>query len=551
LKPAADGTIILTVDFGAEVDAFLELDVTTRDPSALLVWFGESMPEVDGFIASQHPDPRSDRYLPKAGRHRLRFEQRGFRFVRLIFNDIRGEVTLHNLSAQALFTFQRRDGDFQCSDRRFQRVWQTSAYCARVCTQADTVWDGIKRDRGGWFGDARVIKLAVDHVFFDPRPAEAMMSSLPSDCWGNRIPNYSFDAAAMLKQHILFYGLDRLCVKECYRRLKALLAWTKRTQVDKTGFLTRTDHEYFHNIGFLDWSSMPVGGRFEELSWLQIKYLEGLRNTIDIALLLKDSNTAHALQKDADRLAKRIMKRFWKDGVGMIHSLNYTGEWSCISSGTHYQKTYIDKIQKGPSGPSRHSNAVAVWAGLATPAMKEIILKKVFNSQSIPPLITAYFEFFEQSARAECGDRRGAIMHMRDYVGTMLEQEETGTLWEVYDPTIRDLRKYSSDFTIKWEWAASLCHGWGAGAIPIAARYLLGIEPTSPGYRTVALNPLLELPWTFCATIPTPEGTITVERDKPDGAVRYSVPKGIAVTAGTGAEVRTPSASRAPRSSGR
>lgn len=206
LRPAADGTTSLTVDFGAEVDAFLELEVTTPGPSALLVWFGESLPEAEGFIASQHPDPRSDRYLAKAGRHRLRFDQRGFRFVRLIFNDVRQAVVIHRLAADARFTFQRRDGDFQCSDRRFQRVWQTSTYTARVCTQSDTIWDGIKRDRGGWFGDARVIKLAVDHVFFDPRPAEAMMATLPSDTWGNRIPNYSFDAAAMLKQHILFYG---------------------------------------------------------------------------------------------------------------------------------------------------------------------------------------------------------------------------------------------------------------------------------------------------------------------------------------------------------
>jgi hypothetical protein len=45
----------------------------------------------------------------------------------------------------------------------------------------------------------------------------------------------------------------------------------------RDGFLIRTDRQYFFGIGFVDWSLMPVGGRFEELCWLQCRYVEGLR----------------------------------------------------------------------------------------------------------------------------------------------------------------------------------------------------------------------------------------------------------------------------------
>ena len=257
-----------------------------------------------------------------------------------------------------------------------------------------------------------------------------------------------------------------------------------------------------------------------------------MRAAIDAALLLKDSQAAHEWQGDTDRLAKRIIKRFWKPGVGFIHTLNHAGAAETpYASGynEHYQKTYVEKVRLGPSGPSRHSNALAVFAGLATAPMKEVILRSVFRNKSFPAINTAYFSYYEKSAWAECGDPAGAILGLRDYLGQMLENEDSATLWELYDPNIRDMRKYSVACLTNWICPTSLCHGWGAGLVPIAARHLLGITPTRPGYRSITLQPLLELPWSYRAVVPTPEGAITVERDDPKGPVRYSVPSAIKI----------------------
>jgi hypothetical protein len=231
-------------------------------------------------------------------------------------------------------------------------------------------------------------------------------------------------------------------------------------------------------------------------------------------------------------LAKRIVKLFWKPGVGFTHTLNHSGApANPYGSGylEHYQKTVVEKIRLGPSGPSRHSNALALLAGLATPAMKKVILRKVFQNQSLPAINSAYFSYFEKTAWAECGDPAGAILGLRDYLSQMLETEDSATLWELYVPAIRDMRRYGNGYSIDNPWSISLCHGWGAGLVPIAARNLLGIRPTSPGYKSVTLQPLGQLPWTFQATVPTPEGPIVVRRDDPRGPVRYSLPKAIRV----------------------
>lgn len=543
LNPGPNPRQEFLLDFGTELDGGLEIELTATDDLLLLACFGESIPEAEGLVTGHHPDPTFHWHL-RRGRRRLTVPQRGFRFVRLVFHEIRKPLTIHEILTRAEFTFRERSGDFHCSDRRFQRVWQSSVYSARLCTRETTIWDGIKRDRFGWYGDARIIKLAADNVFFDPRPAEAMLSALPTGQWANAIPNYSFDAVAMLKQHILFYGLGRPCIRPCYDKIKALLSWIRRTQLTRGGFIRRTDQPLFGEIGFVDWSPMPPGGRLEELCWLQCKYLEALRNAADIAGFLGDRDTRRQLDRDIARLEICIRRTFWNARRGFIHTLNHIGvsplpppfengwqyDLKCHPQfGVHYQKTYVEKIRRGPSGPSRQANALALLAGLASPVMKQVILDRVFDNPRIPPVVTAYFSYYEQTARALCGDPAGAILHMRDYVGHMLETEDSATLWEFYDPTLTDMRRYSIFHGVFWAWPVSLCHGWGAGAVPIAARHLLGIEPTGPGFETLALKPCLDIRWSYQAEVPTPRGLIRLTREKPGGEIVVEAPKGIRV----------------------
>ena len=543
--------VTMLIDFGTEVDAKLIIDLKLGSDVNLMACFGESEPEAEGLVPGHHPIPTYYWHLDKGNQH-VESETRGFRFVRLVFSDVKKPLLLGQVAAHATLTFKERHGDFQCSDPRFQRVWQSSVYTARLCTKKDTIWDGIKRDRVGWYGDARIIKLAADNVFFDPKPAEAMLMALPTDEWANCIPNYSFDAIAMLRQHMLFYGADRPCVRPCYNKILELLAWAWRTQTNRDGFIIRTDRRYFGNIGFLDWGKFPVGGRLEELCWLQCKYLEGLRNTEAIAVMLGDHRTVSELTPRIAKLARLIVKRFWNQRKGFVHTLNHVGNpqlppdaktgWAFEPHNTpgyemHYAKTYVEKVRLGPSGPSRQSNALAVLAGLTSANMGNTVRRRVFDNPDLPPIITAYFLYYEQRARALCGDSIGAIMNFRDYIGNMLETEDSATVWELYNPEVTDLRKYIGLDGRLWTWPISLCHGWGAGAVPIAAEFLLGINPVAPGFSTVDIKPCTEIPWSFEAAVPTPHGIIRVERERERGIIHYTIPKGIQLTPETKAGI--------------
>ena len=551
LKPDANRRVDVMLDFGTELDGRLSLRLNAPSPVNLMACFGESEPEAAGLVPGHNPNPTYYWHIAK-GNRRILSETRGFRFVRLVFSGVEKPLRLREAAMVGALTFVERRGDFHCSDKRFQRVWQSSVYTARVCTQENTIWDGPKRDRVGWYGDARISKLAVDNVFFDPRPAEAMLAAMPTDQWANEIPNYSFDGIAMLKQHILYYGRNRPCVRPCYQNFLKLLKWAWRTQVDREGLIIRTDHPYFGDMGFVDWSDYPAGGRFEELCWLQCKYLAALHNTRQIAVILGDEKTVRKLAPRIASLERLLVERFWNSRKGFIHTLNHIGRpksdrqktgWDYdpfenLQAGIHYRKTYEENVRLGPSGASRQSNALAVLAGLPTPKMAETILKRVFDNPGISPVITAYFSYYEQLARGLCGDPAGAVLHMRDFVGKMLEANDSATLWETcYDLPPSDLRRYFGCVGDLWTWPVSLCHGWGAGAVPLATQFLLGIVPAAPAFARIALAPCGNIPWRFTADVPTPRGIIHVVKEKKTGDIRYTIPKSIKLVPETQARV--------------
>jgi hypothetical protein len=526
IRPDSAGRLEIVLDLGTEVEGELELQCQARSRCTAYVTFGESAPEAQGWgVQGQHPVPTVQWHMGGPGRHVNRFAPRGFRFIRIAVHDVRAKLVLRAVAAHAWFAFRGRGGDFQCSDRRMQRVWQASAYTARLCARENAYWDGVKRDRLGWYGDARVTQETTDNVYLDPAPAAGMLLRLDTNAWANGIPGYSFDAVAMLAQLILAHGPGVAGMAEMYARMRGLLAWVARTQTAPSGLLTRRDgQEYFFHMGFVDWALMPVGGRFEELSWVQFKYLEALRYATRIATFLKKPADAEHYTALAQRLARRLSKLFWRPGKGFIHTLNMTGKaWQKPTPEEHYRKTYIDKVRLGESGPSRHSSALAVWAGLAvTPAMRRSALRSL-TSETIPALITGYFKYYEQSARAMCGQRAEAILTMRDCIGRQLEFDDSPTVSEYFEPDVTDFRRWSLHGFPK-----SMCHGWSSGTVGIVARHLLGVSAVAPGYAAITLDPA-NIPWAYHAAIPTPHGPIRVTRDTPRGPIHYDVPQGIQI----------------------
>ena len=534
LRPDSEGRIDLLLDFGTELEAELVLRIRTASATSLPVFvaFGESIPEADGCgIPTTNPLSTVAWHNQGKGFHRNRFAARGFRFVRIQIEDARSPVEFIAISADAWIAFRERQGDFSCDNPRFQSLWQTSVYTARVCSRPDSFWDGVKRDRVGWFGDARITQMTADAVFADPAPALHMLEQLPTDRWTMGIPGYTFAAVAMLHQLILAHGTRHPAIPDLYRRMSLALQWAHRTQLNQQGLMVRDpDHHYFGRVAFVDWSPMPVGGQFEELSWLQCQHLEALRLATELAIWLNRPQDAARYSRRAHELARVIRRRFWRTGKGMIHTRSQTiREWKPLvvlplpeTVDNEYRRLYFRLPSIGESRPSRHSQTLAVWAGLVqTPADRDLVLRTLQSARH-PVLITAYFRYFEAVARAECGDPTGALRNFVDYLTDQVEPNDSATLWEWHDPAVRGFQRWSLG-----DWPKSLCHGWSSGLVPLTQRYVLGIQPRTPGFTNLRINPTVNPPFAFQATVPTPFGPIYVQKDTARSKPQYTIPRGI------------------------
>jgi len=527
------GLVELTLDFGTELEAELEIRCRVATPCSVCVLFGEGPLEVTGValptIVPHVPLPVEHYHFESAGLNTARFAARGFRFVRIVFADADRGVRLVRVVAHAVFACRSPDGGFWTDDHLLQRAWEASLYTARLCTRPEAYWDGIKRDRVGWYGDARITQQTMDCAFVNPVPAERMLLAMPVDSWANQIPTYSFDGIAMFRQLLLRYGPGRH-TNDIYRRIRAMMKWTERTQINGDGLFARNEAvDYFFGIGFIDWSPMPMGGRFEEVSWMQFRWLEALRLASDAARWTGHRADAARWAGMADRLAPKLIEMFYRKGKGFVHTLNRSSRaWEKNEPDRHYSSSYVQKTRLGASGPSRHSSSLAVLAGLASdPSCRSDVLR-VLSDPLVPAVITPYFAWFEQTARAECGDSDEALRRMLTYVGTQVVAGDSATVWESFEPEVKGLRRWSLG-----RWAKSLCHGWSSGLVPMVERYLVGVRPVLPGFDAVELLPRSAMPWSFDAAIPTPHGPIRAVCERGGGPVHYRVPRPIAV-AGSG-----------------
>jgi hypothetical protein len=508
----------LIVDFGTEVEAAIVLHIETAAAMNVYLTCGESEAEARGWGGYGQGAWQQVRHwrIAAAGRHQHQFEARGLRFVRVQCHDLLQPARLHACTARCQAVGGRQRGDLRIpADPLLQRLWQTSLYTARLCTRPDDVWDGPKRDRHGWYGDARICQLAFQSGYLLPGPALAMLERLPTDAWVNGIPNFSCDAVLMLHDLVLRHGTGLPGLAGLVARAEALLRWIADSQCLPDGRIRRTDAPLFFDHGFIDWSAMPVGGDLHEQVCIQAKYLESLRAMVAVQSWLGNDASAHRTQ--AERVHATIARAFACPG-GFHHTLRR------IRTGYEkYGPGWNTAGAAGASGPSRHASAWTTLAGLVPPERCNEVLESGFEATGQPPLITPMFAWYEEEARARLGDPAGAILRLRDRLAAQVMPWDSACIWESHEPECADISALGLH-----AWPKSLCHGWGAGLVPLVERWLLGVEPTATGWSAVRVHPPA-LPLAFTATIPTPLGDLHLDRPQAHGPVAVMPPAAMRV----------------------
>jgi Bacterial alpha-L-rhamnosidase C-terminal domain/Bacterial alpha-L-rhamnosidase 6 hairpin glycosidase domain len=466
------------------------------------------------------------------------------------------------------------EGYFLSSDRTLNKIWYDGVYTAQTdtvpigavcstttststptCNQAPTILDGAKRDRRVWSGDLSVEgRTLFDSLGFGSEGSDyikgaiGMYGSAPlangSTCGqiSNWIaypaapvtcefysPTYSMYYPIDLAEYYLYSG-DTVFAESQYQTMKNELAYNATTVDPATGLSIAAGSDW----DFYDGSKGGNPAQGGAVSATNMLYYEALVDGSWLAsqLAAQDPGNPNAPTWRADATA-------WAEQAAALKAAINSQLFN--STLGVYQLSSSNNGTVPATAVPQDANAEAIDFGVAPPADVPGILAYLKNnlwgtygpqpysanagySTIISPFVTGY----ELDARFASGETASALELTNLMWAQMVDRSGpfyTGTLWE----------KLGQNGQIT-DSNASLAHGWATAPVSAFSSYLLGVQPTSPGYNTWTIAPQTgDLAWAQ-GRVPTPSGAIVSRWQVGRGSFKLTM----AAPAGTQGTVTVP-----------
>lgn len=517
----------LVVDFGEELVGVLELSAEVvsvgTGVTVLEVIYGEDLEEAlmlaDPF-PPDHPyhQPR-DTYELDPGAQTIRQPgRRALRFVTLIVHGP-GSVRLRGAEMMLEHAPVTDRGSFRCSDDLLNDAWEISRRTTRLCMQA-FYEDGIKRDGMLWIGDYRVEFLCAHSLFADValarrclelfaqcRHPDGSLSAVALHAGGHMFPRIPWPADLDQPSGLADWVLDNYCADFVSG------AWEYVLHTGDTALATELKPVIWGVIEFLaavDVTRSVPGRTFitdnqpDDLDWwgsrsaLAYQLAATFLDAAELAVLLDDGELADRCRALAATRIREAAEVF----------------------GNPAHAATLDDLP-ADSTRSWHAHAAAYLAGAITAHDLQSIYPALQSDPAVRRPMAGFMEFYLLQAWLGSGLVTEALNEMRSYYGQMLRSGAT-TTWEIVDrrePGIDHINVAGR----------SHCHGWSAGPAYLLPAHILGVTPTTPGFRTVEIRPALgDLAWAE-GVVPTPHGDIQVSVHAPlSGSI--TLPPGVTGT---------------------
>lgn len=524
----------LNLDFGKELTGRIEIE--TEGDAEVVIGTGESLEEAVN--------------APWGGAHSFKLKKgvagftpwSAFRYATVSFKTASQAkpVVIKKLILNHKYYPVVYKGSFTCSDPLLTKVWYCGAYTSHLCMQED-IWDAPKRDRLRWMGDLHVSGAVINLAFGDTFLMEQSMQRLRNDAQGGRpanqpptghvngIPGYSCAWVCGLADFHRHLG-DFDYLKKQHDSLISMMEYL-RGELDERGVFANKRKAW----NFVDWSP-----GFNEDNALT-------RGATHFFLTKAAKEASFLLQEMGDATNARAYAKFAED-------LTRAAQTYLLPAG---KLTVSDRLPPGTMTFSdrRQDNAMAIYSGVATDLQTNAIYVELLTPTSTAwnEVATPYYNNYVIYAMSQAGHTKDTLEIIRKHWGGMLAQGAT-SFWEGYDPKW-DKTNFHSHLQADngTGYFVSLAHGWSAGPTSWLTERVLGVRPTSGGFKSVEIVPDLgDLKWAE-GEIPTPQGAIhvRVESEGRDTVVTLFLPKNVlAVVRIPGDKVTQDGAEVAPDGSG-
>lgn len=365
---------------------------------------------------------------------------------------------------------------FNCSDQLINQIYNIAKYTFELNSR-EFYFDGIKRDRWVWSGDSYQSYFTERYLNFDldtiKRTILALSGKEKITQHINTINDYTFYWLISIYDYYITSG-DIEFVKNIYPRMKEYLDFII-SRLDENNLVSPIEEDWI----FIDWADIDKDGPNSAEQMLLLRSIECFSKCAEI--LGKDANYYTDL---ALKIKKMVNQKFWDNDKG----------------------AFIDGFISGKRQVTRHANIFAVIFDIASEEQKTSIIKNVFNNDKIPAITTPYFKFYELESMCLSNNVNKAVESIKEYWGQMIEAGAT-SFWEEFESG-KCWKNQLSMYGLKY--GKSLCHSWGASPIYIIGKYILGVYPTSAGYKTFEVKPNLDALSTINATLPINGGYVKI-----------------------------------------
>jgi len=463
------------IDFGKETFGFIKLH-GIKGKGKIVLYYGESKEEA----LSEKGAVTLDRlaFDNAANIDSIMELSKAFRYVNLVCEP---SIQVDSLSMLYEYADVKDRGDFKCSDNEINKIYDISKYTFRLNTREFFI-DGIKRDRWVWSGDAYQSYLMNYYSYFDKgtvsRTLLALRGKDPVTGHINTIMDYTFYWFLGIYDYYLYTG-DKTFITQFYPRMQSLMEYCLGRR-NKDGLMQGQSGDWI----FIDWADKL--SKKGEVSFEQLLLCRSLETMALCAKIADDKSASDQYAKLAATLKQKLFTIYWnKEKHALVHSR-------------------VDGVQT--QNVTRYSNMFGIFFNYFNEQQKQDVKKYVLLNDSIQKITTPYMRFYELEALCAMGEQPYVLQQMKDYWGGMLKLGAT-SFWEEYNPSKKGAEHYAM---YGREFGKSLCHAWGASPIYLLGKYYIGVKPTSPGYETYSVEPILGgLQW-MEGKVPTPNGDIEV-----------------------------------------
>lgn len=395
-------------------------------------------------------------------------------------------------------------GAFECSDPFLNDLWRVSRDTLRLCLQDIHLDSPHHQEALGDHGDYLVEMLMGYHAFGDyaliHQDLRRMALDLEQQDGAQFHTSYALLMPDLAADLLLFTGdadTARATLPAIRQVLTRALAWR-----GAEGLLSQSP-----NYMFVDWiehagtnyhhppAAMGMGAMtafavraLRKMAWLCRQLGEVAEGSLWV-------ERAEALAV-AFRAQLFVAERgIFRDGIPGINR-QATSHW----------------LPPDPEADvfTRHTNILAVWAGIVSGAEAAAVLRRVLDDPALPEP-QPYFQHYLFDALEMTGLFATHARRQLDLWRGMLA-ENPHSLHEMWT---------------QGDWS----HAWGGTPLVQLSRRVLGVEALEPGWRRVRLKPCpLDLAWAR-GVVPTPQGEVRIEweRRKDTVQVQVQAPNGIEI----------------------